>query len=231
MAKFLKTKTCCTCSNRESIFNLLTDNELNLIEENRLEVNYGPDEIIFKQGTSLTHLLSLNKGLIKVYVEGYNDRNLILGFIKPGEFICGPGAFVDKLNHYSVTAIQASSACLIDIETVKKIMSTNNAFAMAYINHISKLKIFDLENLVNLTQKQMHGRIANALMYLHNEIFKSPENIIYISRQDLADLTGMNKDSAGRILKEFFEGKIIELDKYNIKILNFNLLKQIAYFG
>ncbi len=231
MTKFSKTKHCAQCNKKDSIFNLLNNSELELINENRLEVNYNTDEIIFKQGTTLTHFLSLNTGLAKIYVEGYNKRNLILGFLKPGEFLCGPGAFTDKRHHYCISALAPSSACLIDIDVMYKVFEQNNTFALAYINHLSKQKIYEIENIVNLTQKQMHGRIANALLYLHTEIYKREDSVVSISRQDLAEFTGMNKDSAGRILKEFYAGKIIDINKNEIQILNIHLLKQIALFG
>ena len=52
-----------------------------------------------------------------------------------------------------------------------------------------------------------------------------------ISRQDLADLSGMSKESAIRILKELKDEGILSIDGKSIHILNPMLLKQISETG
>ncbi|MBA7546085.1 hypothetical protein ES705_38468 [subsurface metagenome] len=85
--------------------------------------------------------------------------------------------------------------------------------------------------MVGLSQKQMHGRIADALIYLSEKIY--PGSIIgeEISRQDMADYTSMSKDSAIRILKEFERDHIINLVGRNIEILSKERLHDISQRG
>ena len=52
-----------------------------------------------------------------------------------------------------------------------------------------------------------------------------------ISRQDLADISGMSKESAIRILKEFKEEGILTVDGNIFEILNIKQLKQISETG
>lgn len=56
-------------------FNFLSDEELNLLENNRTEVVYKPGEIIFKQGSASTHVVLFISGLAKIYLEGYNKKS------------------------------------------------------------------------------------------------------------------------------------------------------------
>ena len=93
------------------------------------------------------------------------------------------------------------------------------------------MTIFNFEQVLGLTQKQMHGRIADALFYLSEKIYaKNPFNMT-ISRQDLADLSGMAKESAIRILKEFKEEGILEIKGNNFHIISPRQLKQISEKG
>ncbi len=84
---------------------------------------------------------------------------------------------------------------------------------------------------MGLSQKQMHGRIADALIYLSKEIYSSKVVGGEISRQDMADYTSMSKDSAIRILKEFERDEIIILDGKSIEILSDERLQEISQRG
>jgi CRP/FNR family transcriptional regulator len=85
--------------------------------------------------------------------------------------------------------------------------------------------------MVGLSQKQMHGRIADALIYLVDEIYLGTTIGAEISRQDIADFTSMSKDSAIRILKEFERDGIINLEGRNIEVVDNKRLHNISVKG
>ncbi len=77
----------------------------------------------------------------------------------------------------------------------------------------------------------MHGRIADVLFYLSDKIYCQNPFELTISRQDLADLSGISKESAIRILKEFKEEGILTVDGNVLEILNLKQLHQISETG
>jgi CRP/FNR family transcriptional regulator len=93
------------------------------------------------------------------------------------------------------------------------------------------MTIFNFEQFISLTQKQMNGRIADALFYLSDQIYGSNPFEMTISRQDLADLSGMSKESAIRILKEFKDEGILTVNGNILHILNPQQLKKISETG
>jgi CRP/FNR family transcriptional regulator, polysaccharide utilization system transcription regulator len=230
MAKFELTHNCKDCNCKTHIFKNLTDPELELMNDNRFEVSFKAGEIMFKQGTPSPHFLCLTTGLAKIYIEGYG-KNLILGLVKPVEYIFGPGIYVDNRHHYSASAIEDSTACLVDVNTYKQLIRENPDFAEEFIKRVSQQSIFNFEQVISLTQKQMHGRIADALFYLSEKIYCQNPFQLNISRQDLADLSGMSKESAIRILKEFKEEGILHVDGNTFFIQNQKQLKQISETG
>ena len=209
---------------------MLSTTELELINDNRYEVSFKAGEMMFKQGTPSPHFLCLTSGLAKVYIEGYG-KNLILSLVKPVEYILGPGIYVDNRHHYSASAVEDSTACMVDANTFKLIMRDNPDFAYEFIRRISIMTIFNFEQFISLTQKQMNGRIADALFYLSDQIYGSNPFEMTISRQDLADLSGMSKESAIRILKEFKDEGILTVNGNILHILNPQQLKKISETG
>ena len=230
MARFTQTSNCVDCNCKSSVFKKLSIPELELINQNRFEVSFKAGEIMFKQGTPSPHFLCITKGMAKIYIEGLG-KNLILGLIKPVEYIFGPGIYVDNRHHYSASAVEDSTACLVDVNTYKQLVRKNPDFAEEFIQRFSQQAIINFDQFISLTQKQMHGRIADALIYLSEKVYCSNPFELTISRQDLADLSGMSKESAIRILKEFKEEGILTSEGNLIQILNHGQLQHISATG
>lgn len=226
-----KIESCTLCINRSQLFNLMTKKELELIEETRCEVKFKPDEIIYKQGTKTNQIVSVTGGLAKAYLEGSNGKNYILELIKPTTLISGPGTYVDNKHHFSLKAIEETSCCFFDLKTFKEIISKNSKLSDLMIQSISKRVILYFHKFTSLTQKQVNGRIAENLLYLHNDIYKSNPMNVTISYLDIAEMTGMSKDTAVRVLKDFSNEKIIEIENTTITILDLKKLNQISELG
>ena len=224
-------QNCLNCTMRAELFSFLNPEELAHVDRNRIQVKYRAGEIIFKQGTPLTHIACVTSGMVKIYIEGLNERNLILKFVKPVEFIGGPGMGVDNIHHFSVSALEDTTSCLINATTIKDLIETNSTFALQLLKKNNIQSMSNFEKFISLTQKQMPGRIADALLYLSNEVYQASSFVTNISRQDLADLTAMTKESAIRILKDFKDNKYINAEGSRFEMLNMDALKHISRIG
>ena len=88
-----------------------------------------------------------------------------------------------------------------------------------------------MQRLVILSVKQSHGRIAEILLHLSDTIFKSDKFDVLLSRQEIADMTGMSKEGTIRILKEFQQEKLIKCDGQILTILDKKGLLEISFNG
>ncbi len=224
-------RSCVDCGLRSPMFDQLSHKELQLVNENRFEIKFNKGEIIRKQGTFLSHVISLNSGLAKLYIEGLNNKNLILRIIKPTRFIGGPGMYYDQRHHYSVAALVDTSACFIEINIFKQIIHSNPGFAAEFMKEFSINMLSTYDRLINITQKQIPGRMADALLYFSDEIYNSPKILSVISKQDLADITSMSKDSAVKILRSFKDEGIISTQSNHIEIIDKEALVKISNIG
>jgi CRP-like cAMP-binding protein len=223
--------TCITCESKSPLFSLLSDQELNRVQQTRINVVFKPGETIRKQGTSMTHVLSINHGLAKLYLEGIEQRTAILRLVKPTNFIGGPGIYLDLMHHYTVTALMESSVCFIDIQVFKNIIKQNSPFAEEFMKDFSRNTLAAYNRLINLTQKQMPGRMADTLLYLFNDIFESKRFPMLVSKQDLADLSAMSKDSAVKVLRGFQNDGIVRITDQEMELLDPEALKKISRIG
>jgi CRP-like cAMP-binding protein len=223
--------SCESCSHRWKNFQHLTEEEIRQVNENRYEATFRPGEIIMKQGSPTSNALFMASGMAKTYIEGQNGRNFILSIALPGRLILGPGAYVDSRHTYTVAAITTVQACFISFDIFKQLVKTNGEFAQSLLEDISEKSQRTLNRMVNLSQKKMHGRLADALLYFSDSVFKSDEYDMILSRQELGEMTNMAKECVVRILKELENSGVIYSDASKIRILDRDKLVQISLKG
>jgi len=223
--------SCEDCNKRSPLFSLLSSEELNIMNANRFEVVFNTGENIVKQGTSASHMIMITRGMAKLYLEGFDKKNLLLEIINPWKLFGGPGLFTDYRYHYSVSALLDTSACFIATENMRRVMRLNPDFAETLLKHCSLNGVSNFQRLISLTQKQMHGRLADVLLYLSEKVYFSTHFSLNITRQEIGEMSNMTKESATRILKEFEHAAIIKLDTKNITLLDVEKLKQLSLHG
>ena len=213
------------------IFQCLTDEELDYLVDGKQQIKYKPGETIIKQNTSSTFVVCISEGLAKVYVEGVKGKNSIVKLIKDSDFITGGGLFNGNIQKFTITAITPVTCCLIDSSKLVVLFSQNNQFAIEMLRHHIKQNNNLLNKLINQTQKYMPGRVADTLLYLKNDIFKSNTFSIQLTRQDLAEMSNMTKESFVRILQEFKSSQLIKTNGNSFEILNEEALTSISRNG
>lgn len=221
---------CFDCKIKTMLFNFLTKDELDLLDKERFVMEFKAGELIYKQGSSYTHVISLTSGLVKLHIlEG--NKNVITRFIRPTEFIGGPGMYVDNKHHNSATAVEDSVLCYINLNNFKSVVRRNGIFAEELIKIISYKGLASFERLMSLSVKQMPGLVAEAIIYFSEIIYKNKTFNLTISRQDIADYCGLTKESVIRTFKDFKEDRLIKLDGNYMEILDYNTLQRISKTG
>jgi CRP/FNR family transcriptional regulator, polysaccharide utilization system transcription regulator len=223
--------SCEGCTHRWKNFQHLTKNELQMVNQNRYEATFKPGEVMIKQGSPSSNALFIANGMAKIYIEGTIGKNFIMGIALPGMLIVGPGAYVNSRHSYSVSALTTVQACFISFDIFRQLVRENGAFAEGMLEDISAKSLQSHIRMVNLSQKRMSGRVADALLYFSDEVFRNDEYEMVFSRQELGEMTSMAKECVVRILKEFEDSGVVYSDSSKIKILNREKLVQISEKG
>jgi len=224
MAKFQKSMDCINCPYKSKAFDFLERKEKQFIQEHCLIVNFKKGENICKQDLNVTHSLYLSKGLVKVFIES-EKMNTILNIATSGQYIGLQSIFDDKKYNFSITALEPSRVCMIEVAKFKALCESNSKFLYAVTNSISECTNQVFKRLTFFYQKSVKARLASALVFFSEKIYKSDEFVFSLSRQDLADYIGVSRENTVRVLGELKKEKIVEASGKNIKILNKEALK------
>lgn len=223
--------SCEFCTKCWSNFKSLSKDDLDLVNRNRYEASFKPGEIIIKQGSPASNAIFLISGLAKVYLEGYSGKNLILNLAEQSTLLAGPGVHVNSRYCYSVASITQVQACFISFDIIRNVIASNPGFAVGFIEDLSEKAFKMHQKVVNLTQKKMHGRLAEALLYFSETLFRSDDFEMVLSRQELGEMTNMAKESVVRILGELEDENIIQASPRAIRILDHDKLRVISEKG
>ncbi len=216
------------------IWRILNENEHELLRENARFVNYKKNEVIYLEKDIPKDLICLLKGKVKIYKEGVGGRSQIIRMIKPVQYFGYRAYFANEAYVTSASAFESTQVCLISMNIVEQFLRNNGNLAMFFIQLLSvDLGITD-ERVVNLTQKHIRGRLAESLLFLKENygVEKDGATInIYLSREDLANLSNMTTSNAIRTLSIFENEHIISLDGRKIKIMDEEKLHKISRLG
>jgi len=234
MDQNIETKSLSHCSAfdfEKSWYDLLTEPEKSLIDENSVGISFKKGETVCKLGAFASHIYFLEEGLVKVYLEEKNN-NLIL-MLSTKNNLLGLAAVYDGNNKmpYSISTYTDSRLRMIDIQIFRQLLKQNSSFAYHIINLLNEGTAQIYGRFFSLTQKQLHGRLADILLCLSNKIFKSRSFDLPLSRADLGDLTGMSTESVIRMMKEFKDDGLIDMECKKIELLDVARLERISEFG
>lgn len=231
MSDLISPGSCIVESEHSDCFKALTEEELDLLEKNTINIEFKKGEIIAKQGSFASHIVYLKEGMAKIYIGG-NNKDLILK-ITPAKRFIGLSSVFDGNNKfiYSASTYIDSEASLIDINFFKSLIRKNSSFAYNIISIQNENAAQVYNRFYSLTRKQSSGLVADLMLCLANRVFKSNKFCLPISRSDLADLTGLSIESVLRIFKEFKEDGIIETQGKHFEICKPDSLIKISHFG
>jgi len=222
---------CPYCAFKSRAVETLTDDQLNMMTENCAEVICKPGEHIIKEGTLSSHIAYLKCGLAKVHMIGPGGQDQILKIASQGSYIGIQTILTDKIHRYSASALKESIVCYIDINLFKELLKKNPQFAFEMIIYLCTDELSYFERFVNMSQKNVNGRLADALLYFSQNISKSTEFTLPLSRNDLAGLIGARRESVARSIKEFTDSGLIDTNGKLFQINDIEVLKKISENG
>jgi CRP-like cAMP-binding protein len=226
----MKKVFCQFCTLKSAAEKTLNSDQICDLENNCAEAHFGEGDTIVKQDSFSTNVVYIKSGLVKIHVQN-PFREKIMRIVKAPAYLCLPSTFGDKINHFSATALEETDVCFIDITLFKQFIYNNGDFAWQIILDLSKSELRNLHSCINNAQKQNLGRVAEAILFFANDIYSSHNFRLPVSRQELADLTGVSRESASRILTELHNEKILEIKGRKINILKEKLLQDISDKG
>ncbi|OJU56220.1 MAG: Crp/Fnr family transcriptional regulator [Bacteroidales bacterium 45-6] len=216
------------------LWNIFDEKERQLVTTNLRVLEFRKNEIIYYEDEEPRDMMCLLKGKVKIYKGGVGGRSQIIRMVKPSQYFGYRAYFAKEKYVTAASAFEASTVCMIPMDIIENISEQNTRLAMFFVRQLSvDLGISD-ERVVNLTQKHIRGRLAESLIFLLENYGLEEDGAtisIYLSREDIANLSNMTTSNAIRTLSTFVNEHIITMDGRKIKIIDEERLRKISRIG
>lgn len=213
-----------------SIFKHLKSEETEILNFHKDFRQYKRGEILYQEGNRISGFYCISRGIIKVYKTGFDGKEQIIRFAKPGDIIAYRSVLSNEPACTSAKVIEDCHVCFIPSEILISFIKSNPAFALELL----KLTCHELGEansfITDIAQKTVRERLAEILLLLVSDFGLDEHNYLNISltREELANLVGTATESVIRLLSEFKADKLVELNGRKIRIIDPKKLEKIS---
>ena len=212
------------------LFSELADDDLVKFLEISSDKTYRKNEVIFRADDPGSSLFILKSGSVKISICDSEGNEDILKIIYPYDFFGEMSLLDGQHRSATVTALEKSIALIIKRDNFINLIKKYPNIALNMLAILSRRIRRTDEKIWSLRFSDAYGKLAKVLLDVSDENGVRENNSIVINlglrRQDLADLAGVSRETATRILNEFQKSGSIKVEKRKITILNESILKR-----
>ena len=180
---------------------------------------------VFRPGDPASTLFYVISGSLTINTEEPDGRELVLGYVNPGEFIGEMGLFF-KVNRREVVLRTKGPCELAEIgyDLLRHLFSHQLSregpkIMFAIGAQISKRLLETSRKASRLAHLDVANRILRTLHDLSREpdAIRHPDGMqLKVSRQELARITGCSREMAGRVLKQLQQKNLLTARGKNV---------------
>ena len=186
-------------------------------------------EVIFEEGETLNGVYCVRDGICKLTKLSANGKDQIIKLVVKGELLGQRSIISDESANLKATALNDMEVCFIPKNEILNDLKKNPGFTLDVLQHMAHdLKEAD-DVIVNMAQKSVRQRLAEALIHIHDSFGTNPDGTlsVILSREDFASIVGTATESAIRVLSQFKKEGYISTVGKQIKIEDINGLSRV----
>jgi CRP-like cAMP-binding protein len=213
-----------------SLFRHLSPDETDIINFEKEFRQYKRGDVLYTEGSRISGFYCVHSGIIKVFKTGLDGKEQIIRFAKPGDIIAYRSVLSNEVACTTAKVIEECKVCFIPSEILVSFIKSNSTYAF----EILKLACHELGEansfITDIAQKSVRERLAEILLFLVNDFGLDDQNYLQISltREELSNIVGTATESVIRLLSEFKNDKLVELNGRRIRIMNMKGLEKIS---
>ncbi len=208
----------------------LNKDQLKRISDSKVYKSIKKGNFIFEEGEKLNGVFCVRDGVSKLSKMSENGKDTIVKIATRGEVLGKRSVITEEKTNLSAIAINDMEMCFIPKAHLLENINNNPQFAKAILLQMAKDLKFADNVIVNIAQKKVKQRLAEALLYLDKNFGIDAEGFIAmtLTREDIANILGTAKETCIRTLMNFKKQDWIITDGKRIKIKDHNTLLKLA---
>ena len=218
--------TCQNCVSREkSLFDTFCTTDVGRLNKIKSCSYFKKNQPLFIEGSLPRGIYCLNQGKVKIFARGEEGKEQIIHLASSGEIVGFRVMFSGETYKVSATTLEESNICFISKNDFLDLVDTNPTLRKGIMQELSRELAERATFITNLAQKSVRERLASALVLL-DDIYEN--EMVNLTREDLANFIGTATETLIRLLKDFKEENLVKTHARQIEILDRERLLYIA---
>ncbi|MGR3179576.1 MAG: Crp/Fnr family transcriptional regulator [Candidatus Anammoxibacter sp.] len=213
-----------------SIFSALDEQDIAGIASVTEIRSYKKNRVIFNQGDTGNVLFILISGLVKIFLTDKDGKENILKVIYEDDFFGEMSLLDGNFRSATIIALENSKALLIYREDLFKLIQSYPLIGYNMMVALSRRLRATNNDIASLNFLNSYGKVARVLLGFVTKRGKQESgNIVIdlpISRQEMAEMAGVSRETFSRILKKYKEMGCLKVKGKTIIITNQEILKE-----
>lgn len=177
---------------------------------------YPKNAILFMEGDDTGQLYIVQSGLVCVYTDDDDGRQLVLNYMAEGDYF-GELSLLDRQPRSASARVTEDSQLLtISREAFRTFLQDHpGLYEKLIVELVSRIR--DLtSNVKDMALLDVYGRVAHTLERLCQE---NNDSAPKLTHQSIANMVGASREMVSRVMKELVVGGYIEMECKKIRIL------------
>lgn len=188
-----------------------------LIDKGLKLKNYPKDSVIYEPGEQPRYVYFIKSGEVRMVTVSDEGKEFIQGVFKTGQYFGEPALLIDRPYLAFTIANKDSQLIAVNKEDFFELIKNEPDFSMELIRILSKRLFYKSMMLEELANEKAEHRLLTIINYLLNDI--AVGEYLKVTRQELADMTGLRVETvirgtkllAEKALIKTIKGKIVKL--------------------
>jgi CRP-like cAMP-binding protein len=187
---------------------------------------YAANQTVFLEGESASGLYVVQEGWLKAIKISPAGREQILRVVGPGETFNEISVLVGSANLATVVALEPATLWIVSRETMLHLLEEQPQLARVVIQHLAA-RVQHLVALVeDLSLRTVEARLARLLLEQATGGIISRRR--WSTQAELAARLGTVPDVLNRALRSLIEAGHVQVERHQIRILDYARLESIA---
>jgi len=187
-----------------------------LLEKQFKVISYKKGETIYRPDTPPRAVYFIKSGKVKMVTVNNEGQEFIQGLFKSSEYFGEPALLLNKPYLAYTIALQDSEIIPVDEKTFYGFLESDATFSKRLILNLSNRLFYKSMMLEELANEHADHRVKTLLNYLLRDV--APGQELKVTRQQMADMTGLRVETVIRIIKQpalqegfkLIKGKIVK---------------------
>jgi len=208
----------------------MSKEELKKVSDTKSAKTIRKGDILFEEGEKLNGVYCVRSGISKLSKLSANGKDQIVKLATKGEVLGQRSVIAEESANLSAIAVDDMEVCFIPKEAIVNTLHQNPNFTFEVLRHMAHdLREAD-DVIVNMSQKTVKQRIAEAFLYLKNNFGEDEDGYLrlVLSREDIANVVGTATESCIRIISEFKKNGLLKSSGKKLGITDSKKLQDLV---